>query len=58
MIPERRFAAAIRLGFEAAAGDILVIKAEEVHSFTNAGEELLLQLDVNPGARFIQENLI
>ena len=43
--------------FEAAAGDILVIKAGEVHSFTNIGDTLLVQLDVHLSPRFIQENL-
>src|SRR5688572_31068263 len=31
--------------FEAGAGDILVIKAGEVHSFKNIGDEPLVQLD-------------
>ena len=43
--------------FEAGAGDILVIKAGEVHSFTSIGDELLVQLDVHLSPRFIQENL-
>ncbi len=43
--------------FEAAGGDILVIKAGEVHSFTNTGDEPLVQLDVHLSPRFIQENL-
>jgi quercetin dioxygenase-like cupin family protein len=43
--------------FEAAAGDILVIKAGEVHSFKNIGDTLLVQLDVHLSPRFIQENL-
>jgi len=43
--------------FEAAAGDILVIKAGEVHSFTNTGDGVLVQLDVHLSPRFIQENL-
>ena len=43
--------------FEAAAGDILVIKAGEVHSFTAIGDEPLVQLDVHLSPRFIQENL-
>ena len=43
--------------FEAGAGDILVIKAGEVHSFKCVGEERLVQLDVHLNARFIQENL-
>jgi quercetin dioxygenase-like cupin family protein len=43
--------------FEASAGDILVIKAGEVHSFTVIGDEPLVQLDVHLSPRFIQENL-
>jgi quercetin dioxygenase-like cupin family protein len=43
--------------FEAGAGDILVIKAGEVHSFKCIGEERLVQLDVHLSPRFIQENL-
>jgi len=43
--------------FEAGAGDILVIKAGEIHSFTNIGDEPLVQLDVHLSPRFIQENL-
>jgi quercetin dioxygenase-like cupin family protein len=43
--------------FEAGAGEILVIKAGEVHSFTAIGEERLVQVDVHLSAEFIQENL-
>jgi len=43
--------------FEATAGDILVIKAGEVHSFMVIGDEPLVQLDVHLSPRFIQENL-
>ena len=43
--------------FEAGAGDILIIKAGEVHSFKAIGEERLVQLDVHVSPRFIQENL-
>jgi len=43
--------------FEAAAGHILVVKAGEIHSFTNSGDEPLVQLDVHLSPRFIQENL-
>jgi quercetin dioxygenase-like cupin family protein len=43
--------------FEAGAGDILVIKAGEVHSFRCIGDEPLVQLDVHLSPRFIQENL-
>ena len=43
--------------FEAGAGDILVIKAGEVHSFRSIGDEPLVQLDVHLSPRFVQENL-
>jgi len=43
--------------FEAGAGDILVIKAGEVHSFESIGDEALVQLDIHLSPRFIQENL-
>lgn len=43
--------------FEAGAGDILIIKAGEVHSFRCIGEEPLVQIDVHLSPRFIQENL-
>ena len=43
--------------FEAGAGDILVIKAGEVHSFKSVGDEPLVQLDVHLSPTFIQENL-
>jgi len=43
--------------FEAGAGDILVIKAGEVHSFECIGEERLGQLDVHLSPRVIQENM-
>jgi quercetin dioxygenase-like cupin family protein len=43
--------------FEAAAGDILVIKAGEVHSFTAIGDAPLVQVDIHLGPRFVQENL-
>ena len=43
--------------FEAGAGDILVIKAGEVHSFRCIGDGPLVQLDVHLSPRFIQENL-
>jgi quercetin dioxygenase-like cupin family protein len=45
------------VAFEAGAGDILVIKAGEVHQFTCIGPEPLVQLDVHLSPRFIQENL-
>ena len=43
--------------FEAGAGDILVIKAGEVHSFRCIGDVPLVQLDVHLSPHFIQENL-
>jgi quercetin dioxygenase-like cupin family protein len=43
--------------FEAGAGDILVIKAGEVHSFRAVGDGPLVQLDVHLSPTFIQENL-
>ena len=43
--------------FEAGAGDILVIKAGEVHSFRCIGDANLEQVDVHLSPRFIQENL-
>jgi quercetin dioxygenase-like cupin family protein len=43
--------------FEAGAGDILVVKAGEVHSFVAIGDAPLVQLDVHLSPRFIQENL-
>ena len=43
--------------FEAGAGDILVIKAGEVHEFKCVGDGPLVQLDVHLSPRFIQENL-
>ena len=43
--------------FEAGAGDILVIKAGEIHSFTCIGDAPLVQVDVHLSPRFIQENL-
>jgi mannose-6-phosphate isomerase-like protein (cupin superfamily) len=43
--------------FEAGEGDILVIKAGEVHSFRCVGEAPLVQLDVHLSPTFIQENL-
>ncbi|HKU62546.1 MAG TPA: cupin domain-containing protein [Gemmatimonadales bacterium] len=43
--------------FEAGAGDILVIKAGEVHSFRCLGEEPLVQVDIHLSPWFVQENL-
>ena len=42
---------------EAGPGDILVIKAGQVHTFANIGDGPLVQLDVHLSERFIQENL-
>ena len=43
--------------FEAGAGDVLVIKAGEVHSFQSLGPEPLVQLDIHLSPTFVQENL-
>jgi quercetin dioxygenase-like cupin family protein len=43
--------------FEAGGGDILVIKAGEIHSFRCMGDAPLVQVDVHLSPRFIQENL-
>jgi quercetin dioxygenase-like cupin family protein len=43
--------------FEAGAGDILVIKAGEIHSFQCISDEPLVQVDVHLNPQFIQENL-
>ena len=43
--------------FEAGPGDVLVIKAGEIHSFKAIGTERLVQIDVHLSPRFIQENL-
>ena len=43
--------------FEAGAGDILVIKAGEIHGFRCIGDAPLVQVDVHLSPRFIQENL-
>lgn len=44
-------------GFDVVAGDIMVIKAGEIHSFVNTGDGPLLMSDVHLSPRFIQENL-
>jgi quercetin dioxygenase-like cupin family protein len=44
--------------FEAGAGDILVIKAGEIHGFKCIGDEPLVQVDVHLSPRFIQENMV
>ena len=43
--------------FEAGPGDILVVKAGEIHSFRAVGDAPLVQIDVHLGPRFIQENV-
>lgn len=43
--------------YDAGPGDILVIKAGEVHTFSSIGDVPLIQLDVHLGPRFQQENL-
>ncbi len=42
---------------EVVPGDILVIKAGEIHTFVNVGDEPALQVDVHLSPAFIQENL-
>ncbi len=44
--------------FEAGAGDVLVIKAGEVHSFHCVGEGPLVAMDIHLNPRFVQEKLI
>ncbi len=41
--------------FEAGAGDILIIKAGEIHGFKCIGDGPLIQLDVHLSPHFIQE---
>lgn len=43
--------------FEVGPGDILVIKAGEIHGFRAIGDTPLVQVDVHLSPRFIQENL-
>ena len=43
--------------FEVSAGDILVIKAGEIHSFRCIGEAPLVQVDVHLNPTFIQEKV-
>jgi quercetin dioxygenase-like cupin family protein len=43
--------------FEAVVGDILVIKAGEIHGFRAVGDTPLVQVDIHLGPRFIQEDL-
>ena len=42
---------------EAGGGEILVIKAGEVHEFKVISDEPLVQVDVHMSPKFIQENL-
>ncbi|HVX42099.1 MAG TPA: cupin domain-containing protein [Gemmatimonadaceae bacterium] len=42
---------------EAGPGDILIVKAGQVHGFENIGDIPLEQIDVHLSERFIQENL-
>jgi quercetin dioxygenase-like cupin family protein len=42
---------------EVVPGDILVVKAGEIHTFVSIGEVPLVQLDVHLSSRFVQENL-
>ena len=43
---------------EGGPGDILVVKAGEVHSFVNIGETTLIQVDIHLNSTFVQENLM
>lgn len=43
--------------FEVGPGEILVIKAGEIHSFRCIGDAPLLQVDVHLSPRFMQEDL-
>jgi quercetin dioxygenase-like cupin family protein len=42
---------------EVGPGDILVVKAGEIHTFVSIGQASLQQLDVHLSPRFVQENL-
>jgi len=42
---------------EAAAGDILVVKARTPHGFVNIGDTVLKQVDIHVSPRFQQQNL-
>jgi len=42
---------------EAGPGDILVVKAGEIHSFVSISDVPLIQLDIHLSSRFQQENL-
>ncbi|MEO8139852.1 MAG: cupin domain-containing protein [Gemmatimonadota bacterium] len=42
---------------EGTSGDIFVVKAGEIHSFINIGEDTLRLFDVHTNARFEQENI-
>ncbi len=43
--------------YEVGPGDILVVKAGEIHTFLNTGDVPLVQVDIHHGPRFVQENL-
>jgi quercetin dioxygenase-like cupin family protein len=43
--------------FEASSGDILVVKAGEIHGFTNTSDVPLVQVDVHCSPTFVQENI-
>lgn len=43
--------------FEAGPGEILVVKAGEIHGFRNIGSTTLVQLDLHLSREFVQENL-
>ena len=56
-LPDKLLAALSAHGLGLESGDILVIKAGEVHSFKCIGDAPLVQLDVHLSPRFIQEYL-
>lgn len=43
--------------YDLGPGDILVVKAGEIHHFVNTGETHLQQIDVHLNPTFVQENL-
>jgi quercetin dioxygenase-like cupin family protein len=43
--------------YEAGPGDVLVVKAGEIHNFASIGDVPLVQLDIHLSPRFQQENL-
>ncbi len=45
------------IAIEGTAGDIFVVKAGEIHSFVNIGQDTLRLFDVHTSPRFEQENI-